>query len=237
VIRNLISCSLDGGNDLLNIGPKPDGSISQESVDTLAEVGRWMQFSGDTIYGSDICQPRRANFASFTRKANNLYMHVHFWPGEDVKIGGLMNKLLGARVLKTGQNISFTQDRFCTKFTGLPMNAPEATYATRISPPGPWPIHYGVPRPVVKTCTFIPAASCSVPHTKSLAGVAAKIRPFRVTRSPGPNTPSILLVPALATEPSAFSTMLNSPPDLFPGVGLALRPDPLLARYSSYQRS
>ena len=32
---------------------------------------------------------------------------------------------------------------------------------------------YGVPRPVVKTCKFIPAASCSVPQMKSLAGVAA----------------------------------------------------------------
>ena len=32
---------------------------------------------------------------------------------------------------------------------------------------------YGVPRPVVKTCTFMPAASCSVPQMKSLAGVAA----------------------------------------------------------------
>ena len=32
---------------------------------------------------------------------------------------------------------------------------------------------YGVPRPVVKTCRFMPAASCSVPQMKSLAGVAA----------------------------------------------------------------
>ncbi|MNE71687.1 hypothetical protein D3C80_1675830 [compost metagenome] len=32
---------------------------------------------------------------------------------------------------------------------------------------------YGVPRPVVKTCTVIPEATCCVPQTKSLAGVAA----------------------------------------------------------------
>src|SRR5882672_5474432 len=32
---------------------------------------------------------------------------------------------------------------------------------------------YGVPRPVVKTCRFMPAANCSVPQMKSLAGVAA----------------------------------------------------------------
>ena len=130
VIRNLISCSRDGGNYLLNIGPKADGSIPQESIDVLTKVGHWMQISGDTIYGSDICQPRRANYASFTRKANTLYMHVLFWPGEDVEIGGLSNKVLSARVLKTGRNIALTQDGFCTKFTGLPMNAPDDPVTT-----------------------------------------------------------------------------------------------------------
>ena len=130
VIRNLISCSHDGGNYLLNIGPKADGSIPQESIDVLTAVGRWMQTSGDTIYGSNICQPRRANYASFTRKANTLYMHVHFWPGEEVAIGGLMNKVLSARLPKTGQTLAFRQDGFSTKFSGLPNHAPDSPVTT-----------------------------------------------------------------------------------------------------------
>jgi alpha-L-fucosidase len=32
VVRNLINCARQGGNYLLNIGPKPDGSIPEESV-------------------------------------------------------------------------------------------------------------------------------------------------------------------------------------------------------------
>src|SRR4030095_14280579 len=32
IIRNLISCARDGGNYLLNIGPRPDGSVPEESV-------------------------------------------------------------------------------------------------------------------------------------------------------------------------------------------------------------
>ena len=80
-----------------------------------------------------------------------------------------------------------------------------------------------MPRPVVKTCSVMPEASCSVPQMKSLAGVAAKISPFSRTRSPGDSTPEIGLVPDLITEPIAFSTMLESPPFLLPGVVLALR--------------
>ncbi len=130
VVRNLISCSRDGGNYLLNIGPRPDGSVPPESVRILNEVGRWMQGNGDTIYESDLCQPRRSSYASFTRKGNTLYMHVHFWPGKYVAISGLRNKVLSARILKTGQNVPFTQDGFRSKFTDLPMAAPDEPVTT-----------------------------------------------------------------------------------------------------------
>lgn len=130
VIRNLISCSRDGGNYLLNIGPKPDGSIPAESVKVLTEVGKWMETNSETIYGADLCQPRRSSYASFTRKGNTLYMHIHFWPGDYVAIGGLMNKVLSARLLKTGQKIDFTQDGFRTRFTGLTQEAPDFPVTT-----------------------------------------------------------------------------------------------------------
>jgi alpha-L-fucosidase len=130
IIRNLISCSRDGGNYLLNIGPEPDGSIPPESVKILSEVGRWMQTGGAAIYRSDLCQPRRSSYASFTRKENTLFMHVHFWPGNDVAIGGLRNKVLSARVLKTGMAVQCAQDGFRTKFTGLPTDAPDSPLTT-----------------------------------------------------------------------------------------------------------
>ena len=71
---------------------------------------------------------------------------------------------------------------------------------------------------------------------KSLAGVAAKTNPFVVTRSPWLATAARADVPALAMEPSAFSTTLARPPRLLPGVGLAVRSVSARARYSSYQR-
>ena len=130
VIRNLVQCVRDGGNYLLNIGPRPDGSVPEESVRILNEVGRWMETNGDTIYKSDLCQVRRSNYASFTRTGNTLYMHVHFWPGEYVAISGLKAKVKSAHLLKTGTEVKFTQDEFQTKFTGLPENAPDYPITT-----------------------------------------------------------------------------------------------------------
>lgn len=125
VIRNLITCARDGGNYLLNIGPKADGSIPEESVEIMTAVGKWMDRNGQTIYKSDRCQPRRSNYASFTRTGNTLYMHVHYWPGETVSISGLRSKVRSARLLATGKPVKFVQDEFRTRFLGLPQHPPD----------------------------------------------------------------------------------------------------------------
>jgi alpha-L-fucosidase len=96
----------------------------------LREVGEWLDTNGPSIYETDICQVRRSNYASFTRKGNTLYMHVHFWPGEYVAISGLRNKVLSAKLLKTGEAVTFAQDDFRVRFTGLPMEAPDYPLTT-----------------------------------------------------------------------------------------------------------
>jgi len=130
VVRNLITCARDTGNYLLNIGPKGDGSIPKESVDILTAVGKWVDKNGVSIYQSEVTQPRRSAIASFTRKGNTLYMHVHAWPGETVALGGLMNQVKSAKLLATGKDVKFEQEKFRVRFTGLPEKAPDSPVTT-----------------------------------------------------------------------------------------------------------
>ncbi len=130
VIRNLITCAKDKGNYLLNIGPRPDGSIPEESVSILTDVGQWMARNGESIYQSDTCQPGRSNYASFSRKGNTLYMHVHFWPGETVALSGLQTSVKSAKLLASGKNVEVHQDKFRVRFTGLPAAAPDHPLTT-----------------------------------------------------------------------------------------------------------
>ena len=102
----------------------------EESVRILTEVGNWLKRNGDTIYPSDRCQPRRSNYASFTRKGNTLYMHVHFWPGDYVVVAGLKTQVKAARFLASNQKIEFQQDRFRVRLTGLPAKAPDHPVTT-----------------------------------------------------------------------------------------------------------
>jgi alpha-L-fucosidase len=130
VIRNLITCSRDTGNYLLNIGPKPDGSVPEQSVQILSAVGSWMDRNGQAIYNTEVCQPRRSNYASFTRHGNTLYMHIHFWPGETAVIAGLTTPVKSARLLASGKPVRFEQERFRVRFTGLGDTAPDALLTT-----------------------------------------------------------------------------------------------------------
>ena len=52
VIRILVDCINKGGNLLLDIGPKADGTIPQEQVQILKELGRWANKHAEAIYGT-----------------------------------------------------------------------------------------------------------------------------------------------------------------------------------------
>ena len=53
-------------------------------------------------------------------------------PGTDVSISGLKQKVLSAKVLKTGQTAMVTQDGFRTHITGLPAAAPDSPVTTLV---------------------------------------------------------------------------------------------------------
>lgn len=130
IIRNLVQCSRDGGNYLLNIGPRGDGSIPQDSVRVLSEVGQWLSRNGEAIHTTDRCQVHASEFAGFTRHGNTLYMHVHYWPGDTVALGGLTTKVKSARLLASGHEVKFDQETFRVRFTGLPTDAPDLPVTT-----------------------------------------------------------------------------------------------------------
>ncbi len=125
IVRNLTTCARDGGNYLLNIGPKPDGSIPEESVRILSAVGKWMDKNSSTIYGAERCRVNRSNYANFTWKGNTLYVHVHYWPGQTVTVAGLRTKVKSARLIATDKPVSLQQDDYRVRLNGLPAVAPD----------------------------------------------------------------------------------------------------------------
>jgi alpha-L-fucosidase len=139
IVTNLATCAQDGGNYLLNIGPKPDGSVPAESVEILETVGNWLDTNGKAIYGTEPGPYGWNTNANFTRRGTTLYIHQKYWPGDSpaaqwlpffqpatvVAIGGLTAKVKSVRLLKTGESVPFAQDEFSLRLNTLPSQAPD----------------------------------------------------------------------------------------------------------------
>ena len=52
IILQLQECAAKGGNLLLNIGPKADGSIPEGQIEVFKRVGAWMKVNGESVYES-----------------------------------------------------------------------------------------------------------------------------------------------------------------------------------------
>ena len=52
LIDELVDVVSKNGNLLLNIGPKPDGTIPEEAQRVLLQIGNWLRVNGEAIYGS-----------------------------------------------------------------------------------------------------------------------------------------------------------------------------------------
>ncbi len=111
----LLDCVRQGGNYLLNVGPKPDGTIPAPGVTRLTEIGRWMKRNGETIHGCG--QAGRLwpviDFTStvgpFTQKGNTVYAHALKWPGREITLGAERAKIKSASFLATGKKVAFEQ--------------------------------------------------------------------------------------------------------------------------------
>ena len=85
LLRMLVDVASKGGNLLLNVGPKADGTIPSESLARLREMGAWLRANGASIYGSSASPfPEQPAWGRFTRSGHTLYAHVFDWPKDGV---------------------------------------------------------------------------------------------------------------------------------------------------------
>lgn len=109
VIHYLVRCVGGGGNFLLNVGPKADGTIPRASANILRKVGQWVDRNQGAIYGAGR-SPFRTSTGLSTVKGNTLYMHVLRWPGGEIHFGGIKNRVRSASLLDGGKELKVQQE-------------------------------------------------------------------------------------------------------------------------------
>jgi alpha-L-fucosidase len=127
VLDLLRTCAAGGGNLLLNIGPKPDGSVPPEATERLRKVGRWLDKYGEVVYGKvdRVADMEWIATGNWSRKGKTLYFWCSRWPGRQLAIGGLTTKLRRVRLLPDGKPLRFAQTDNRLVVKGLPASCPD----------------------------------------------------------------------------------------------------------------
>jgi alpha-L-fucosidase len=110
LIRNLVDIASKGGNYLLNIGPKPDGTFPQPSIERLAEIGQWMRMNGESIYRTQASPFGLLPWGRCTQREESgntvLYVSVFDWPESGrLELPDLKNEISSATLLAGGQSL------------------------------------------------------------------------------------------------------------------------------------
>lgn len=91
-VQLLAKAASRGGNLLMNIGPKGDGTFDTKDQAILKGIGAWMQKNEQSIYGSKASPLPLQSWGVSTLKGNTLYLHVFNWPADKkLYVGGLQS--------------------------------------------------------------------------------------------------------------------------------------------------
>ncbi|PID27303.1 MAG: alpha-L-fucosidase [Candidatus Cloacimonadota bacterium] len=96
VIDLLVDCISKGGNLLIDIGPKSDGTIIPEQEEVLRELGKWTSKHEEAIYGSDRGIPYDYFYGPTTlsKDGETLYLFVRDTPKDGkIILKGIVNDI------------------------------------------------------------------------------------------------------------------------------------------------
>lgn len=160
LIHDLVDVVSKNGALLLNVGPRPDGTIPEQEQAILLEIGRWLAINGEAIYGTrpwkvygegptevyegGFTDTKRAAFTPadvrFTTRGDILYAIVLGWPADGVaqvtwlRAGSPLypGPIQRVELLGAPQPVEWTRDHVGLKVK-LPAQRPhEAAFALKI---------------------------------------------------------------------------------------------------------
>lgn len=147
IVDDLVDIVSKNGNLLLNIGPKPDGTIPQEQQDILLAIGDWLKVNGEAIYGTrcwkkfgeSVTEGTKGTFSDnkavaytsedlrFTTKGNDLYVTALEWGEDGILVKTLTDEVIGdSEILSVSMLGSDEEIKWEQTSEGLKLSTPSA---------------------------------------------------------------------------------------------------------------
>ena len=133
LLDTLVDTVSRGGNLMLDIGPRADGTIPEVMTDRLRGIGQWLKVNGEAIYGSHAWTQPAAGDVRFTvGPAGFLYATTLGWPGKELTIDAPVAMTKGKRIALLGSNerpLAFRKDGSKLVITMPAQGATTSTHA------------------------------------------------------------------------------------------------------------
>ena len=109
LLRTFVDYLSNGGNLLLDIGPKEDGTIPEEQVAVLKEFGRWTKKHKEAVYDTRAGIPAEhfQGYTTLNKAGDILYLYLPYKPNGVVEVKGLVNKVNRVWVVGNGAMLSY----------------------------------------------------------------------------------------------------------------------------------
>lgn len=79
LVDNLVDIAAKGGNYLLNVGPTAEGKIPDQSIERLAEMGKWLAVNKEAIYATNgIANYKEGDHIKFTQSKDGKTTYALF---------------------------------------------------------------------------------------------------------------------------------------------------------------
>lgn len=109
LLDTLLEVATKGGNLLLNVGPRPDGTWPEPALARLEAIGAWLRHSGESVYGTQRTPAHfpPAFYGPTTVKANTVYLHVRDIPRFPLELREMGGRVREVRLVKTGESLNY----------------------------------------------------------------------------------------------------------------------------------
>jgi alpha-L-fucosidase len=106
LIHTLCEIAGRGGNLLLNVSPRGDGSLPPEQAERIETIASWMGKHSESIIGTEPALEPWQFYGPSTRRGDDVYLHLLMRPYESVTVRGVRTKRLeSVTVVGTGQEL------------------------------------------------------------------------------------------------------------------------------------
>lgn len=119
LIHYLVRAAGYNANFLLNVGPKPDGTIQPEFVERLEGIGKWMAKNGQTIYGTRGGPFPPGPWGASVHKEGKIYVHV-LERSPELTLPAIRTRITGARTYHGNKPVTVRQEK-----SGTILSVPE----------------------------------------------------------------------------------------------------------------